>query len=313
MALPRRKSLDDTAMISNERIETRAILERMEATLRERQKQRRLQTQLWDENEDFHDTIASKLNGLWNENQYHNFCACGRDHFYRTCKCCGRTEEYPYKCNIKWCPRCSWKITEKRKNLIRLWAEKISQPKHLVLTQKNFPILTRRKIREHTRNLAKMRRQKSMKHVRGGCVSVEITNEGNGWHLHSHWLVDVDWLPMADVSIAWGKIVKQEFAIVKIKDVRKQDYLKEICKYVVEGSELAKWHPEEIQQFVRSVKGLRFFFSFGALYKLAPLIRAELAQTKREQKACECGGTDFKWESETSAILNEIRQQEKRK
>lgn len=151
-----------------------------------------------------------------------------------------------------------------------------------------------------------------MREVRGGCISIEITNEGKGWHLHSHWLVDVDWLPMADISVVWGKLVGQEFAIVKIKDVRGKDYLKEICKYVVEGSELAKWEPEHINQFVRSVYRNRFFYSFGSLYKIAPQLRAELEMQKPEAVPCDCGCAEFWFESLDKAVVREIIRECKR-
>ena len=199
------------------------------------------QTALWEANDDFKETIRSKLDGRWDEPQFTNFSRCGLDEMILTCRDCGEVKKLPYRCNIKWCPRCAWRIAEKRKNIIKLFASRIQQPKHLVLTQKNFEILTNRKIKKMVACLSKMRKRKCMKNVRGGWISIEITNENQGWHLHSHWLVDADWLPMADVSVNWGKLVNQEFAICKIKDVRDRDYLREICKYVVEGSELAKW------------------------------------------------------------------------
>lgn len=273
----------------------------------------RKQFKLFQENDLFHETVRSRLDGLWDAPQFWNFCRCGNERFYRTCKSCGAVHDFLYACNIKWCPRCQWRIARTRKNLIALWTQKISQPKHMVLTQKNFPILTRKKLREHIRALAKVRRLKCMKEVRGGCISVEITNEGNGWHLHSHWLVDADWLSMPDISQKWGSLVGQEFAIVKVKDVRNTEYLQEVSKYVVEGSELAKWPREHINEFVQACRGVRFFFSFGSMFKLAPIIRAELEAQKPEPPSCECGDSDFVYESEVDAVLNEIRSMDKRR
>lgn len=150
-----------------------------------------------------------------------------------------------------------------------------------------------------------------MKKIRGGCISVEITNEGNGWHLHSHWLLDVDWLEMAEVSQAWGKLVGQEFSICKVKHVQDTEYLQEVSKYVVEGSELAKWPCEQINEFVRACRGVRFFFSFGSMFKLAPLIRAELEAQKPEPPTCDCGESDFMYESEVDTVLATVREIER--
>jgi hypothetical protein len=183
---------------------------------------------------------------------------------------------------------------------------KISQPKHLVLTQQNFTILTRRRIRLHSLALAKLRRKKCFQSVKGGCVSVEITNEERGWHMHSHWLLDATWLDMTNVSKAWGKLVGQNFAIVKIKDIRGTSYLQEVSKYVVKGSDLAAWPPEHILEFVRAVKGLRFFSSFGSLLKLAPAIRAELHALKPPPPVCECGCGEFVYEDETDHEIASI-------
>lgn len=98
---------------------------------------------------------------------------------------------------------------------------------------------------------------------------------------------------MEEVSRVWGRQVGQTFGIVKIKDVRNKDYLKEVCKYVVDGSELAKWPREHILEFAVAVRKRRFFFSFGTLRELAPTIRAEIAAEKEPPPVCDCGCSNF--------------------
>jgi hypothetical protein len=264
------------------------------------------QGKLFSEDEQFAETIRMKLDGLWESNQMLNFTRCGCEDFFRTCKNCGTVEKFPYRCSIKWCPRCAWRIAAKRKTLIELFAAKITQPKHLILTAKNFPILTKSRIRKFSVALARLRRLKIFSEVRGGCASLEITNEGNGWHLHAHCLLDVRWLDMERISQVWGKCVGQNFAIVKIKDVRDRDYLKEICKYVVEGSELAKWPAEKILEFVSAVKGRRMFFSFGTLRKMAPQIRAEIFANKEPSPVCDCGCGNFIFRDQLAEDLADI-------
>lgn len=266
----------------------------------------RAQQQLIPADELYHETILQKLWPLNDSTQVANFRRCGHEEIFRTCKHCGRVETFFYRCSLKWCPCCQWRITSKRQALIGLWAKKISQPKHLVTTQSNFPVLTHHRIREHQVHLAKLRRTNCMAKVRGGCVSTEITNEGRGWHLHAHWLLDVDWLDMAEVSSAWGKQVGQNFAVVKVKDVRDKSYMQEITKYLAKGSEIASWPPEQINEFIRAIRGIRFFSSFGALRKLAPQIRAELALQKPPPPVCDCGETDFVYRTEVADILKEL-------
>lgn len=265
------------------------------------------QRELWTEDDDFHETIRGKLDGMWQDTQFYNFSRCGQEDYFRTCRNCGEVKKLQYACSLKWCPRCQWKITLKRSEVLQWWAERIKQPKHLVLTQRNFEVLTRRKIKIFVKNLAALRRRKIFSAVKGGTCSIEITNEGKGWHLHAHLLLDVRWLDAGEVARIWGQQVGQEFAIVKIKDVRGQDYVKEVAKYVVEGSELAKWPAEKINEFVRAVKGSRFFGAFGSLRVLAPAIRAYLLTLKPTAAVCDCGCADFVFEDEAHAIMHEAK------
>ena len=267
----------------------------------------RKQIDLIKDTEIFHQQIVDKLTGLLETNQFHNLVRCGHENIFRTCKCCGRVETFFYRCSLKWCPSCQWRISKRREEKIKCWSSRVRQPKHLVLTQSNFRILTPRKIREHQINLAKFRRTKVCEKVRGGCCAVEITNEGKGWHLHSHWLLDVDYMEAREISGTWAKLVGQEFAIVKIKDVRQTDYIHELCKYLAKGDEIAKWPREQILEFVTAIYRKRFFFSFGSLFKLGDEVRQQIAFLKQPTEPCECGKNDFLFEDERQAVVNEIR------
>jgi hypothetical protein len=251
--------------------------------------------------------IESKLRPLLDSAQFANFERCGQEKIIRTCKCCGRRESFTYRCSIKWCPMCNWRITDQRRIKIRAWLKFVTQPKHLVLTQRNFPVLTRRKIRAFVAALAKLRRNKIFADVDGGCASVEITNDGNGWHLHAHLLLNARWLDMKRLSIVWGHLVGQEFGIVKIKDCRDAEFLQEVSKYVVKGSTMAAWPAEWINEFVRAIKGLRFFFAFGSLFKLRDQIREILDKQKSSPVMCECGSDEFMFKSEVDEELESIQ------
>jgi predicted Rdx family selenoprotein len=278
-------------------------------TTRRMAKQRRehSQQELLDPRDLYHETILSKLWPLNHTTQISNFARCGAEEIFRTCKNCGHVESFYYRCSIKWCPRCQWWLATKRQNIIAAWAAKIQQPKHLVTTQSNFDILTHRTIRQHQRNLARFRRTKCFEKVRGGCVSTEITNESRGWHLHAHWLLDVDWLDMSAVSVTWGKEVGQKFAIVKVKDVRGSNYVGEVAKYLAKGSEIASWDADQINEFTRAIYRCRFFASFGALREMAPEIRRTLALSKPQPMICKCGCGQFHFGTDKSEISHAAR------
>ena len=204
----------------------------------------RQQRELIPETDLFWSQLRDRLSGLADFPQFWNFAKCGQERIFKTCKDCGEVSEFVYQCSIKWCPRCNWKISRRRAELIKHWMPRIANPKHIVMTQRNFPILTRKKLKEHQQHLAKVRRTQVWKNVKGGCVSVEITNEGRGWHLHSHWLVDATFVDMKELSIVWGKLVGQEYGIVHFSDCSQTDYCNEVCKYVVKPGQMAEWEPE---------------------------------------------------------------------
>lgn len=119
---------------------------------------------------------------------------------------------------------------------------------------------------------------------------MEVTNEGKGWHLHAHLLIDVDWLPMADVSQTWAKLLGQDFAIVAAKDVRDRSYLQEVTKYAVKGSEIASWSGKTAKEFIEAFEGVRQFSCFGSLFKdraTRQAIADELAPGKPACKSCQ--------------------------
>jgi len=295
------------------------VREAIRARLKARQARERLQRELLSKTDLWHHTIATKLEslGIPQFREIHsepdqfgetrvveykrqnpwldNFLACGTETIVRQCECCGDRQEYQTNCSQKFCPRCQWKLTKARTQLITAWAHRLPSALHIVLTQRNFSVLTKAKLRAHVQALGKIRRQKVFAPVKGGCVSVEITNEGRGWHLHSHWMVAARFVDAHDLALAWGKLVGQEFAIVRVKPLTSADYIGEVAKYVVEGCELAKWPAEEIWQFCNAIRGRRFFFTFGELSRIAPEIRRELRRAAPEKTPCECGSLRFKF------------------
>jgi hypothetical protein len=118
-------------------------------------------------------------------------------------------------------------------------------------------------------------------------------------------LLDCDWVKADKVAEQWGKLVGQEFGIVKVKDCRQTDYVHEVAKYVVSGSELASWQPEEILEFVHATKGQRFFFAFGSLFKQSQAIRLSLR--KDTHRICKCGCDEFHYSTENSELARSTR------
>ena len=133
---------------------------------------------------------------------------------------------------------------------------------------------------------------------------MEVTNEGRGWHVHLHVFCDARFVDARKLAVKWGKLMKQDFAIVKVIDCREKSYLAEVTKYVVKGSELVKWHAEEISQFIHAIRGVRFFATFGTLFKLRREVQAQIDFMKPDAKPCECGCTNFFYSNEESEVIH---------
>jgi hypothetical protein len=271
------------------------------------------QQEIFDSTDLWKETIETKLAGLLETNQFYNFTRCGRDRIFRTCRDCGDWTAMDYRCTIKWCPRCNYRLGLKRRQKIELWSQEIDQPKHVVLTCRNFPILTRKKFRDFSGALAQLRRRSVFAKVSGGTASIETTNESNGWHVHAHMLLDARWIDIRELAVVWGKLVGQEYGIVHIKDVRAKSFLQEVCKYVVKGSEMAKWPAEQILEFVTAVKGVRNFFVFGSLFNRSKRIQAKINLDAPEKEICKCGCNKFIFRDERTEIIIDAEKSAKKR
>lgn len=268
--------------------------------------------ELLNDAETFKASIEAKLRGFARGNQWLNFQKCGIEEIFRTCTGCHSTERFFYNCNLKWCPRCNWRITKARIQKIKAWTMFTTQCKHVVLTQRNTEFITRKRIRAFQAALVRLRRTKLMKGLRGGVCSIEITNEKKGWHLHAHLLLDIRWIDKQALSEEWGRQVNQDFAIVDITDARDGDYAKQVSKYVCKGSDLAKWPSHQIWEFICAIKGIRFFTAFGSVNKHRLDIAKMIALQKPAPVACKCGCHNFKFETDEMAIISEHRRARRR-
>lgn len=167
----------------------------------------------------------------------------------------------------------------------------IKQPKHVVLTARNTETLTHRRVKEFKAAFARLRRSRFARNWRGGFYSLELTNEGRGWHLHLHALIDANWIDAKELAIQWSRYIGQDFAIVKVKDTRDRNYLAEVTKYVADGQQIATWTAEAVTEYVLAFAGLRTFGVFGSLYGRRKEFTDWLKQLQYERPVCPCGCT----------------------
>lgn len=211
-------------------------------------------------------SVAAKLRAGGEQELAARLERCGLEVGSLRCPDCGLSRPARYTCNLRWCPVCAWRIAAKRASLVSAWATTCRQPKHVVLTGRNT---TEPMPRVYSQAFARLRRQKPFR-WRRGCRTIETTNEGRGWHVHIHALIDTRWIDAGELALRWGRLLGQEFAIVRVKDARLAEYLAELCKYAVKPTQMAAWSAEEAATFVRSMQRVRTFATFGDLRGFAP-------------------------------------------
>jgi len=251
------------------------------------------QQEFWENLSVFTETIVAKLDGCGRSDVADEIRFCHSEVSYRRCRGCSTVSKFYNRCEKKWCPMCAPRLSRERKQSLQVWSREVKQPKHVVLTTRNSGLLTKEHVQHFKKCFSRLRRTNFALGWRGGFYAIEVTNESRGWHLHLHALIDADWIDQAELARQWAKIVGQDFAIVYVADARKKDYLGEVCKYLVKGSQLATWSGEDIAAFVDAFQGVRTFQPFGTLMGVRKKVRELIKQILDIKPACECGCAEF--------------------
>lgn len=255
------------------------------------------------------ESVIAKLREAGRCDLWEPLAECGTKWSIIECAGCGKLTHVSNHCDSRWCAACQPTLTRKRQEGLEWWTKTISQPKHVVLTVRNVNDLTPEYIRWFKDSWGRLRRSQFAKDWRGGIYSLEVTNEGRGWHLHLHALIDADWIDSKELARNWSKLVGQDFSIVKVKDARRGDYLNEVAKYAVKGSDLARWSGEEIAQFVDAFEGSRTFGIFGSCYGKREEWKNHMKELRDRPMTCDCGCSLYRVFSEQEWEWEKIKRE----
>ena len=253
-------------------------------------------------------SVAAKLRVLNMDTEAEKLENCHS--YYTICQCndCGAVRKFPNRCDLFYCPECQPGLARDRESQVHWWTSMLSQPKHVILTLKNVPDFNRAHLDQLTKWFLALRRRKFTRNWIGGFWSVEVTNEGRGWHIHLHALIEAKWIDSGELALQWDSITNHMGRIVCVRDCRGKSYLQEVMKYAVKGSQLAAWSPEQIRTFIRAVDGKHTFGVFGKLWSARTEFAEFIATMKAAKPRCDCGGCNQSYYSETEWTLRELRQ-----
>ena len=243
-------------------------------------------------------SVAAKLKEAGMREEAEVLEDCHSRLIYAQCDNCRKVQIFRNRCDRFYCPECQPKLAKRRAASVAWWTIEVGQPKHVVLTVQNVPTLARGHVDELKKWFTRLRHRKFCRNWRGGFYSVEVTNEGRGWHLHLHVLVDARWIDAGELARQWAAVTNDLGKIVKVKDCRKADYLNEVTKYAVKGSELAAWEPQQIADFIRAFDGCRTFGVFGSLYGKRTEFAEWLKSIRDHKPKCDCGCSELRYFSE---------------
>lgn len=252
------------------------------------------------------DTFAGKLRG------------CHTDLSFAVCNACGIRKPFWNRCDILWCPQCSPRLANKRLESLMWFVLKMRQPKHIVLTIRNVPNLTKAFLRNSQKALTRLRRCKIFRGCRSGFWAMEITNKGRGWHVHFHLVADCPWMDVRALSDTWRACNRMDSGVVWIEDATKgglkANLPRYVTKYTAKGFGLHEWEAQELAQFVTAIQGVRVFGVFGELLGARKEWRQFIKDTKKYRRRCACGACswtyysrhELEWKDEFTGFTNAI-------
>lgn len=251
--------------------------------------------ELWKKASTFKLSVAAKLREVGNQVDAASLEECHSRRIYARCNDCRSVQIFRNRCDQFFCPECQPKLAKKRAASVGWWASLLTQPKHVVLTVRNTPILTKRHVKQIKKWFLRLRKRKFCSNWKGGFYSVECTCENKGWHLHLHILVDARWVDARGLSAQWDAVTSGAGHIVKVKDCRDAHYLAEVTKYAAKGSDLARWDGHEINEFIQAFRGVRAFGVFGELYGKRSEFSEWIKSLKELRALCKCGSCSMRY------------------
>ena len=203
------------------------------------------------------------------------------DKLYRCCEteslvCCQDCGGYwwvKYRCKLRCCPICSREKSRDRATYLKAIAAHQNNCKMITLTMRRWKQDPREGIKYLRQSVQRFRDLTIMKSCKGGAYTIEVLPKDDGWHIHCHLIVEVNYIPVKILWKAWAKCVHQDFAHARIQGASSDKIKAYICKYASKSA-IKEIGLSSIVDWFEAVKGSRLWATFGAWYnaKLEDLV-----------------------------------------
>ena len=211
------------------------------------------------------------------------------------------------RCNSRFCPRCARKAG--RKSLERIFKRCSIDPetdatplRFLTLTMpgENGASLKSRYDRIR-KALKKLYRSKLWENrVNGSIGKIEVTKNGENWHVHAHFLLKGNFMPNDELRIQWAKALGEEPEKINYPWIEKPKKGKgaffEMAKYIAKPvafigknksknnstSDSKEWTSDQMVEFFEVFQGARIFMTTGD-FKKPPEITEEIEEKEQSK------------------------------
>ena len=189
------------------------------------------------------------------------------NHNYIMLKCSVCGEVYPVllNCGNRLCPICNKRrfavLFNRHKDFLQSFAPGVI--KKIEFTLKNDDDLERMLERLEVCWRKLLAYGKKHWGWRGGFISIQTTNKGNGWHVHGHAFIEGDFVAQDEFSKVWLAITGDSYVVWIREVLDPANEFGYLVRYILKTDEVL---PEFQVEYNRVFKGRRLLRSFGTWF-----------------------------------------------
>ena len=214
----------------------------------------------------YNQRLAGRLDDVGHEDLAKKLAACKIREVMWFCTKCGESEYRQQSCKQRFCSFCQVPRQIELQKRVSALTQALKNPKLLTLTMPRS-----RNIEEGVTTLRtawkKFLRSAPIRiRLKGGCYAIEAVPKSDGWHVHIHAIVDMEFTPKNILWNAWGEALDHPSPNLDIRKIEGRKGLMEALKYTTKQTDLARMSNAQIEEYVTVMRGKRLFSTFGSWF-----------------------------------------------